>query len=229
MFTGFIYLLSAPLAPLLGILIDKTGRNLTYVFVAITLTILGHFMLALTDWNPYVAVVVVGFAYSLLASSLWPIAALIIPENQLGTAYGIMQAIQNAGSGGATLLAGLIVDTHGYLWLELFFIGLLILAQFLTCVIWIMDMKGTGYFNMNIPQRVAYLAERKSLAAVAAAEKEAKAAAAREASRPVVMPPPVLKPKTADQVRERLAQRFAFGKLMCPRRRRSAFDDQIQS
>ena len=29
-----------------------------------------------------------GMAYSLLASALWPIAALIIPEYQLGTAYG---------------------------------------------------------------------------------------------------------------------------------------------
>lgn len=30
-----------------------------------------------------------GFAYSMLASSLWPLVALIIPEYQLGTAYGM--------------------------------------------------------------------------------------------------------------------------------------------
>lgn len=30
-----------------------------------------------------------GLAYSLLASALWPLIALIIPENQMGTAYGM--------------------------------------------------------------------------------------------------------------------------------------------
>lgn len=33
--------------------------------------------------------VVMGLAYSVLASALWPMVALIIPENQLGTAYGM--------------------------------------------------------------------------------------------------------------------------------------------
>ena len=41
--------------------------------------------------NPYIAISLLGVAYSLLASALWPIAALIIPEYQLGTAYGLMQ------------------------------------------------------------------------------------------------------------------------------------------
>ena len=39
-------------------------------------------------YNPYVAIIIMGISYSLLASALWPIAALIIPEHQLGTAYG---------------------------------------------------------------------------------------------------------------------------------------------
>jgi hypothetical protein len=41
--------------------------------------------------TPYVAISALGLFYSLLASALWPIAALIIPEYQLGTAYGLMQ------------------------------------------------------------------------------------------------------------------------------------------
>ena len=48
----------------------------------------GHGLLAFTYLNPYVPVILIGLAYSLLASALWPIAALIIPEYQLGTAYG---------------------------------------------------------------------------------------------------------------------------------------------
>ena len=87
--TGLIYLISAFASPVFGILIDKTGRNMLYVFTSIVATMVGHGCLAFTYLNPYVPIVVIGLAYSLLASSLWPIAALIIPEYQLGTAYGM--------------------------------------------------------------------------------------------------------------------------------------------
>ena len=86
--TGLIYLLSAPASPLLGILIDKTGRNVMYCTISIVVTLICHIMLAFTFINPYVAIVLMGLSYSLLASALWPIAALVIPEYQLGTAYG---------------------------------------------------------------------------------------------------------------------------------------------
>ena len=85
---GLIYLISAFASPLLGFLIDKTGRNVTYVLLSIAATLVGHAILAFTFLNPYFAVILMGVAYSLLASALWPIAALIIPESQLGTAYG---------------------------------------------------------------------------------------------------------------------------------------------
>ena len=39
--TGLIYLISAFASPAFGILIDKTGRNMLYVFVAIVATIQG--------------------------------------------------------------------------------------------------------------------------------------------------------------------------------------------
>ena len=76
---------------MLGILIDKTGRNVTYCVISIAVTIICHSLLAFTFFDPYIGIVGMGLAYSLLAAALWPIAALIIPEYQLGTAYGLMQ------------------------------------------------------------------------------------------------------------------------------------------
>jgi len=86
-----------------------------------------------------------GFSYSMLASALWPMVALVVPEYQLGTAYGMwvnlslfsgfnsidkliqifsrMQAVQNLGMAIVTMLAGRIVDDQGYLVLEVFFLG----------------------------------------------------------------------------------------------------------
>lgn len=54
---SMVYLLSAILSPFFGILIDKTGRNVTWVIISILTTIGSHFILAFTFFNPYVGVV----------------------------------------------------------------------------------------------------------------------------------------------------------------------------
>lgn len=54
---SMVYLLSAALSPFFGILIDKTGRNMTWVIISIVTTISAHFMLAFTFFNPYIGVV----------------------------------------------------------------------------------------------------------------------------------------------------------------------------
>ncbi len=64
-----------------------------------------------------------GVAYSLLAASLWPSVAYVIPERALGTAYGAMQAIQNLGLGLLFFSAGAILDAKGYFMLEIYFLA----------------------------------------------------------------------------------------------------------
>ena len=43
-----------------------------------------HAMLAFTMINPYVPIGILGFMYSLLACSLWPMTSLVVPERSLG-------------------------------------------------------------------------------------------------------------------------------------------------
>lgn len=69
-----------------------------------------HTLLAYSMLTPYVAMVILGLGYSLLASALWPMVALLIPESRLGTAYGFMQAVQNLGLAVVSIVAGSIVD-----------------------------------------------------------------------------------------------------------------------
>jgi MFS family permease len=94
-----------------------------WVFMSTVITIGAHALLAFSFLNPYIGTIIMGMAYSMLASSLWPLVALIIPEYQLGTAYGICQSVQNLGLAVVSMFAGYIVDKGGYLMLELFFIG----------------------------------------------------------------------------------------------------------
>ena len=85
---GLIYLISAFASPFFGFIMDRTGRNVVFVFTAVSATMVGHGLLAFTFFNPYIGVTIMGLSYSLLASSLWPMITFVIPTNQLGTAFG---------------------------------------------------------------------------------------------------------------------------------------------
>uniref|UniRef100_A0A671LIM5 Lysosomal dipeptide transporter MFSD1 n=1 Tax=Sinocyclocheilus anshuiensis TaxID=1608454 RepID=A0A671LIM5_9TELE len=117
---SIVYIISAPASPLLG-----TGRNVLWVMLAVATTLLSHMMLAFTFWNPWIAMCLLGLSYSLLACALWPMVAFVVPEHQLGTAYGFMQSIQNLGLALMSMAAGSILDLKGYLFLEVFFIACL--------------------------------------------------------------------------------------------------------
>uniref|UniRef100_A0A8C1LZM3 Lysosomal dipeptide transporter MFSD1 n=1 Tax=Cyprinus carpio TaxID=7962 RepID=A0A8C1LZM3_CYPCA len=122
---NIVYIISAPASPLLGFMVDRTGRNILWVMLAVITTLLSHMMLAFTFWNPWIAMCLLGLSYSLLACALWPMVAFVVPEHQLGTAYGFMQSIQNLGLALMSMAAGSILDLKGYLFLEVFFIACL--------------------------------------------------------------------------------------------------------
>ncbi|KAG8265505.1 Major facilitator super domain-containing protein 1 [Homalodisca vitripennis] len=86
---SILYITSAAFSPVSGYLVDKTGRNVFWVSISIFFTIIGHAMLAFTLVSPYFTMSLIGIAYSMLAGSLWPLVAYIIPQYQLGTAYGV--------------------------------------------------------------------------------------------------------------------------------------------
>uniref|UniRef100_A0A1I8Q429 Lysosomal dipeptide transporter MFSD1 n=1 Tax=Stomoxys calcitrans TaxID=35570 RepID=A0A1I8Q429_STOCA len=155
---SIVYLISAIASPLFGFLIDLTGRNVSWICAATCATIGAHSLLAFTLLNPYIGMILMGLSYSMLAASLWPLVALIIPEYQLGTAYGFCQSVQNLGLAVITILAGLIVDKSGgdHMWLEIFFLGWLTIALISTCVIFAYDRKTKGNLNMSPSQRVEY-------------------------------------------------------------------------
>ncbi|KAL1260191.1 hypothetical protein QQF64_008018 [Cirrhinus molitorella] len=54
---SIVYIISAPASPLLGFIVDRTGRNILWVLLAVVTTLLSHMMLAFTFWNPWIAMV----------------------------------------------------------------------------------------------------------------------------------------------------------------------------
>ena len=56
--------------------------------------------------------IILGIAFSLVPSAMWPAVAKIFPQHQLGTAYALIFFIQNIGLWGVPNLIGWILDTY---------------------------------------------------------------------------------------------------------------------
>lgn len=150
---SIVYLMSAFASPLCGFLIDMSGFNTLWVNGAILGTIGAHFLMAFTNLNPFVPMVLMGISYSLLAASLWPMVSLIVPKHQLGTAYGLMQSVQNLGLALISLLTGYIVDEAGYFVLEVFFLGSLCLALMGGVILFFVDQYQGGILGVSKKRR----------------------------------------------------------------------------
>uniref|UniRef100_A0A8C7TIY6 Lysosomal dipeptide transporter MFSD1 n=1 Tax=Oncorhynchus mykiss TaxID=8022 RepID=A0A8C7TIY6_ONCMY len=136
---SIVYIISAPASPVLGFMVDRIGKNVIWVLCAVVTTLIAHMMLAFTFWNPWIAMSLLGLSYSLLACALWPMVAFVVPEHQLGTAYGFMQSIQNLGLALISMAAGSILDNKGYLFLEVFFSACVCLALIAVVMLYFVD------------------------------------------------------------------------------------------
>ena len=68
---------------------------------------------ALTNWIlALVLILLLGIAFSLVPSAMWPSVPKIIPENKLGTAYALIFWIQNWGLMGVPYLIGKVLDNY---------------------------------------------------------------------------------------------------------------------
>ncbi len=102
------------LTPLFGGIYDKKGKGATIMIIGAVLLIVVHGFLAipfLDNWLFASAMVVLlGIAFSLVPSAMWPAVPKIIPEKRLGTAYSVIFWIQNIGLMLVPLLLGLVLD-----------------------------------------------------------------------------------------------------------------------
>lgn len=96
--------------PLFGSFIDRKGYAATaMIFGSFTLLVV-HLVFSLTPLSPYVPIILLGIAFSLVPAAMWPSMVKLVEERQIGTAYGMMYSVQNLGLWGFPLLAGIILD-----------------------------------------------------------------------------------------------------------------------
>jgi MFS family permease len=134
---SYVFLGAVFATPVFGLLLDRTGRNAPLLAAGA----------GLLPLSAGLSTTLLGVSFSFLPAVLWPTVVRYSAPEHLGTAYGLMTALQNAGLFGANVVAGYLNDTSGasaanpggyapMLW----FFGLLSLAAFLcTLLLWVLD------------------------------------------------------------------------------------------
>ncbi len=102
------------LTPLFGYLYDRMGKGASMMILGAALLVIVHtifYIPALTaTWVAIFAVVLLGIAFSLVPSAMWPSVPKIIPEKQLGSAYALIFYVQNIGLMLVPILLGIVLD-----------------------------------------------------------------------------------------------------------------------
>ncbi|MCX6562354.1 MAG: MFS transporter [Candidatus Aminicenantes bacterium] len=111
--TSIIIFASMLLAPFAGRLVDRVGRRATFMIAGSLLMIPCHLAMGLTWIYPVYPMILLGFAFVLVPAAMWPSVPLIVRSERVGTAFGLMTAIQNIGLGLFPLLNGLLRDKTG--------------------------------------------------------------------------------------------------------------------
>jgi MFS family permease len=111
--TSIIIFSSMILAPFAGRLVDKVGRRATFMIAGSLLMIPCHLAMGLTHIYPAYPMALLGFSFVLVPAAMWPSVPLIVRQERVGTAFGLMTAIQNIGLGLFPLLNGLLRDSTG--------------------------------------------------------------------------------------------------------------------
>jgi MFS family permease len=98
------------LAPFAGRLVDKVGKRATMMIVGSLIMIPSHLIMGVTKIYPAYPMIILGAAFVLVPAAMWPSIPLIVRKERVGTAFGLMTAIQNIGLALFPLLNGMLRD-----------------------------------------------------------------------------------------------------------------------
>ena len=144
---SYVFLAAVFATPVFGLIVDRIGRNTLLLAAGALLLPPSFLVLGALPGGAGLSTALLGISFSFVPAVLWPTVVRYAPPEHLGTAYGLMTTLQNAGLFGANIIAGYLNDLNGagaanpggYLPM-LWFFGLLSLTAFaLTLVLRALD------------------------------------------------------------------------------------------
>jgi len=110
---SYVFLAAVFATPAFGWLCDRLKRYAPFLAFGALMLPIALAVMALTSWSLWVGTVLIGISFSLVPAVMWPLTSRLVAPARFGTAIGLMWVAQNAGIGGANLLAGWLNDQAG--------------------------------------------------------------------------------------------------------------------
>lgn len=110
---SYVFLAAVFATPAFGWLCDRLKRYAPFLAFGALMLPIALAVMALTNWSLWVGTVLIGISFSLVPAVMWPLTSRLVAPARFGTAIGLMWVAQNAGIGGANLLAGWLNDQAG--------------------------------------------------------------------------------------------------------------------
>jgi len=158
---SYVYLAALFFSPLFGWLADRYGRRSLGMMVGSLLLPLSFLGLFGYGWGLSFTMIMLGISFSLIPAIMWPAVIKLTTSDKLGTAYGLLFMIQNAGMLAANITAGWLNDINGasadnpagYTPMLLFFLILASLAFVFALALWRREL-GPHTHGLELPDRV---------------------------------------------------------------------------
>jgi MFS family permease len=96
--------------PVFGLIADKAGHRALLMTVGTLMMPLTFLVLGVTNWSLWISTALMGISFSVVPAVIWPATAMLVEPRRLGTAYGLINVLQNVGLAVCNLAAGWLND-----------------------------------------------------------------------------------------------------------------------
>lgn len=110
---SWVFLAAIFATPLFGYLADRLGRRSLMMMIATLLMPLVFLILGTTDWSLWISTALMGVSFSVVPAVIWPSTAMLVEPRRLGTAFGLINLLQNLCLAASNLAAGWLAE-HGH-------------------------------------------------------------------------------------------------------------------
>ena len=110
---SYVFLAAVFVTPIFGLLLDRFGHLALLLALGTAALPLSFLLLGGGHVNLWIATVLLGVSFSLIPAVLWPAVTRYVGAEQLGTAYGLMTVLQQAGLVAANVGIGYANDVSG--------------------------------------------------------------------------------------------------------------------
>jgi len=130
-YVSLLPLTSFFLSPIFGFIVDRVGRRVYFVSIGLAIMVPAFSLLITPDWHPLISMIAIGFVFAIVPAAIWPCLPILINEKYIGTAFGFLVCVINAGLTFFFWVQGLMPPSEdkifeGSLFTSLAFLGLLL-------------------------------------------------------------------------------------------------------